>query len=322
MSGQRQPKELVRISAIDGVASERAVASAVDGGGDSSDEDERGAGGANAAALAAAIGAIGSTGAVYRLCPCTHPCHFRASLTHRRQQLRMASGARPRRGLSSPRPVAPAPVAADPPVCARVLWARLIALGGVFGMLPQAGHGAKAARRPSGHKAGGPPPQQPEAGTGKCELSSATLRAPAACGGMKARSSARMRRPPMRFRAREAQPQGPGAGEGKQRASSPGFDIDGAEREPAVEPHLAEGARGERNQTNASAALHFGRTTPICSHDSRRSVSKSVSVAPTVFEQHVQQVTIHCLQLLFVPCFGQLVLCVKKLSPCVLGFLF
>ena len=33
-----------------------------------------------------------------------------------------------------------------------------------------------------------------------------------------------------------------------------------------------------------------------------------VSVAPTVFEQHVQQVTIHCLQLLFVPCFGQLVL--------------
>ena len=188
----------------------------------------------------------------------------------------MASGARPRRGLSSPRPVAPAPFAADPPVCARVLWARLIALGGVFGMLPQAGHGAKAARRSSGHKAGGPPPQQPEAGTGKCELSSATSRAAAACGGTQARSRpARVRRPPMRFRAREGQPQGPGAGEGKQRASSPGFDSDGAEREPAVEAHLAEGARGERNQTNASAAPHFGRTTPICSHDSRRSVSTS-----------------------------------------------
>jgi hypothetical protein len=173
--------------------------------------------------------------------------------------------------------VAPAPFAADPPVCARVLWARLIALGGVFGMLPQAGHGAKAARRSSGHKAGGPPPQQPEAGTGKCELSSATSRASAACGGMKARSSARVRRRPLRYRKRgpEGQPQGPGAGEGKQRASSPGFDSDGAEREPAVEAHLAEGARGERNQTNASAAPHFGRTTPICSHDSRRSVSTS-----------------------------------------------
>ena len=69
--------------------------------------------------------AVGTTGAVYLPFYRTHPCHCRASLTHRRQQLqlssprvadRLASGARPLGGLSSPRPVVPAPFAADPDV--------------------------------------------------------------------------------------------------------------------------------------------------------------------------------------------------------------